>query len=45
VPCGRWLTILMNRLPHAVFAQIFTDSVREAFAGKAEQIAIDGKTS
>jgi len=45
VPCGRWLTILMNRLPPALFAQAFTDFVREAFPGGAEHIAIDGKTS
>ena len=45
VPCGRWLTILMNRLPHALFAQAFTDFVREAFPGAAGHIAIDGKTS
>lgn len=45
VPCGRWLTILMNRLPPALFAQAFTDFVREAFPGSAEHIAIDGKTS
>jgi predicted transposase YbfD/YdcC len=45
VPCGRWLTIVMNRLPHALFAQAFTDFVREAFPGAVDQIAIDGKTS
>jgi predicted transposase YbfD/YdcC len=45
VPSGRWLTILMNRLPRACFAQAFTDFVREAFPGAAGHIAIDGKTS
>ncbi|MGL5116348.1 MAG: ISAs1 family transposase [Beijerinckiaceae bacterium] len=45
VPCGRWLTILMNRLPRALFAQAFTDFVREAFPGAVDHIAIDGKTS
>jgi predicted transposase YbfD/YdcC len=45
VPCGRWLTILMNRVPRGLFAQAFTDFVREAFPQAAGHIAIDGKTS
>jgi len=45
VPCGRWLTILMNRLPKALFARAFTDFVREAFPGVPDHVAIDGKTS
>lgn len=35
----------MNRLPRALFAQAFTDFVREAFPGTVDHVAIDGKTS
>jgi predicted transposase YbfD/YdcC len=45
VPGERWLTILMNRLPPALFAAAFTDWARETWPGIPEQVAIDGKTS
>lgn len=45
VPCGRWLTILMNRLPKDLFARAFTDLMPEAFTGAVDHVAIDGKTS
>lgn len=44
VPCGRWLTILMNRIEPALFAAAFTAWVREAWPDKADFVAIDGKT-
>lgn len=45
VPGERWLTILMNRIPPALFAEAFTGWARETWPGVPEQIAIDGKTS
>lgn len=45
VPGGRWLTILMNRVDPALFAQAFTSWVRETWPGKPDFVAIDGKTS
>ena len=45
VPGERWLTILMNRIPPALFADAFTGWVRETWPGVPEQVAIDGKTS
>lgn len=45
VPGERWLTILMNRIPPALFAAAFTDWARETWPGVPEQVAIDGKTS
>ncbi len=44
VPCGRWPTILMNRIEPALFAAAFTAWVREAWPDKADFAAIDGKT-
>jgi predicted transposase YbfD/YdcC len=45
VPGGRWLTILMNRIDPGLFAEAFTAWVREAWPGKPDFVAIDGKTS
>ena len=45
VPGGRWLTILMNRIDPALFADCFTAWVRETWPDKADFVAIDGKTS
>jgi predicted transposase YbfD/YdcC len=45
VPGGRWLTILMNRIDPALFADAFTAWVRETWPGKPDFVAIDGKTS
>ena len=45
VPGERWLTILMNRINPALFAAAFAGWVRESWPGKADLVAIDGKTS
>ena len=45
VPGERWLTILMNRIDHALFAAAFADWVRESWPDKAGLVAIGGKTS
>ena len=45
VPSGRWLNILMNRMDPDLFAACFTAWVREIWPDRADQIAIDGKTS
>lgn len=45
VPGERWLTILMNRINPALFAGAFAAWVRESWPGKADLVAIDGKTS
>lgn len=45
VPGGRWLTILMNRIDPALFADAFTAWVRETWPDRSEFVAIDGKTS
>ena len=45
VPGERWLTILMNRIPPALFAAAFTDWVRETWPETPDLVAIDGKTS
>ena len=45
VPCGRWLTILMNRVNPALFSACFTAWVRDCWPGRPDLIAIDGKTS
>lgn len=44
-PCGRWLTMLMNRIDPATFQAAFTAWVRETWPDRPELIAIDGKTS
>ncbi len=44
-PGGRWLTILVNRINPALFSAAFTAWVREAWPGRPEFVAIDGKTS
>ena len=45
VPGDRWLTILMNRIPPALFTAAFTDWVRETWPETPDLVAIDGKTS
>lgn len=45
VPCGRWLTLLMNRINPALFSAAFTAWVRETWPGRPDFVAIDGKTS
>jgi predicted transposase YbfD/YdcC len=45
VPGARWLTILMNRINPALFADAFTAWVRETWPDRPNLIAIDGKTS
>jgi predicted transposase YbfD/YdcC len=45
VPCGRWLTLLMNRIGPGLFQEAFSAFVRESFPGKRGHVAIDGKTS
>jgi predicted transposase YbfD/YdcC len=44
VPCGRWLTIMMNRVSPALFSACFTDWVRACWPERPELVAIDGKT-
>ncbi len=45
VPCGRWLTLLMNRINPALFSAAFTSWVRSAWPDRPQFVAIDGKTS
>jgi predicted transposase YbfD/YdcC len=45
VPCGRWLTIMMNRINPALFSACFTSWVRACWPDRPELVAIDGKTS
>jgi len=45
VPGERWLTILMNRINPALFADAFSAWVRESWPSNAGLVAIDGKTS
>ena len=44
VPCGRWLTIRMNRINPVLFSQCFSDWVRACWPDRPELVAIDGKT-
>lgn len=44
VPCGRWLTIMMNRVNPALFSAYFSDWVRNCWPGHPDLVAIDGKT-
>ena len=44
-PCGRWLTLFMNRINPVLFQAAFTAFVREAWPDKPGLVAIDGKTS
>lgn len=44
VPCGRWLTVMMNRINPALFSACFSDWVRACWPDHPEQVAIDGKT-
>ncbi|MCI0735254.1 MAG: ISAs1 family transposase [Beijerinckiaceae bacterium] len=45
MPCGRWLTLLMNRIDSGLFSSAFTAWVRETWPGRQNLAAIDGKTS
>jgi len=45
VPGGRWLTILMNRIDPALFADAFTAWVRQTWPDRPDFVAMDGKTS
>ena len=45
VPGEGWLTIMMNRINPALFADAFAAWVRESWPEKASLVAIDGKTS
>jgi len=45
VPGGRWLTILMNRINPALFADAFTAWVRQTWPDRPDFVAMDGKTS
>ena len=45
VPCGRWLCILLNRIPPTLFETAFRDWVQEAWPHHYGLIAIDGKVS
>jgi len=44
-PCGRWLTLLMNRINPALFSSAFTAWVRAVWPERPDLVAIDGKTS
>lgn len=44
VPCGRWLTLMMNRVNPALFSACFSDWVRACWPGHPALVAIDGKT-
>ena len=44
VPCGRWLTIMMNRINPALFSACFSDWVRACWPDHPDLVAIDGKT-
>jgi predicted transposase YbfD/YdcC len=44
VPCGRWLTLMMNRVNPALFSTCFSDWVRACWPDHPELVAIDGKT-
>lgn len=45
VPCGRWLTIMINRIGPELFQSAFTAWVKETWPEQPDLIAIDGKTS
>jgi len=44
VPCGRWLTIMMNRVNPTLFSACFSDWVRDCWPEHPDLVAIDGKT-
>lgn len=44
LPCGRWLTIMMNRVNPALFSACFSDWVRACWPDQPDLVAIDGKT-
>ncbi len=43
-PCGRWLTIMMNRIDPGLFSACFGDWVRACWPDRPDLVAIDGKT-
>ena len=45
IPCADWLRALMNRIDPDVFSGAFRAWVAEFWPGRAELVAIDGKTS
>jgi len=45
VPCGRWLTLMINRIGPELFQAAFTAWVKETWPERPDLIAIDGKTS
>jgi predicted transposase YbfD/YdcC len=44
VPCGRWLGMMMNRVPPGLFSEVFSDWVRACWPQPPQWVAIDGKT-
>jgi predicted transposase YbfD/YdcC len=44
VPGARWLTLLMNRIPPALFGAAFRDWVRACWPERPTLVAFDGKT-
>ena len=44
VPCGDWLAALMNRIDGDLFTACFSAWVEQAFPGRPELVAIDGKS-
>ena len=45
VPCGRWLCLMLNRVPPALFEDAFRGWVEAAWPRHSGLIAIDGKVS
>ena len=45
IPCADWLRVVMNRIDPDLFADCFTAWVAAVAPGKADLVAIDGKTS
>lgn len=45
VPCGRWLTLLMNRISPACFPPPSPTGVRATWPDRIDLVALDGKTS
>ena len=45
IPCVDWLRSLMNRIDPAPFSSCFRAWVAECWPGRADLVAIDGKTS
>src|SRR5215204_2142268 len=45
IPCADWLRTLMNRVDPDLFSACFRAWMAECWPGRAELVAIDGKTS